>query len=169
MDYSEFTDQDLVGRARTGDERAFRHLVKRNVRPVLAVAWEFTETLEDAEDIVQEAFRRTVKVLDHFDTTRSFKSWFFTILRNVARTHAAVEGRGLLEALEESVPDLQPSPLEQVERLQLQARVDLELEKLSDMQRACFRVVQPERRLVRRDLQSRLECLDPLRQLSCLR
>ncbi len=74
MDYSGFTDQELVGRARGGDERAFRHLVERNVRPALAVAWEFTETLEDAEDIVQEAFRRTVKALDRFDTSRSFRS-----------------------------------------------------------------------------------------------
>ena len=140
MDYSGFTDQALVGQVRRGDERAFRHLVERNVRPALAVAWEFTETLEDAEDIVQEAFRRTVKSLDRFDTARSFKSWFFTILRNVARTKAAAEGGGLFQALEETVPDLQPSPLEQVERLQLQARVDVELERLPDMQRACFRL-----------------------------
>jgi len=140
MDYSGFTDQELVGQARSGDERAFRHLVERVVRPALAVAWEFTETLEDAEDIVQEAFRRTVKALDRFDTARSFKSWFFTILRNVAKTRAAAETGGLLQALEEAVPDLQPSPLEQVERWQLQARVDVELEKLPDMQRACFRL-----------------------------
>lgn len=140
MDYSGFTDQELVGRARKGDERAFRHLVERNVRPALAVAWEFTETLEDAEDIVQEAFRRAVKALDRFDTARSFKAWFFTILRNVARTKATAGHNGLLQALEETIPDLEPSPLEQVERLELQARVDLELENLPEMQRACFRL-----------------------------
>ena len=140
MSYSDFTDQELVGRARTGDQRAFRHLVERTVRPALAVAWEFTETLEDAEDIVQEAFRRTLKALDRFDTAQSFKSWFFTILRNVARTKASAHTGGLLQALEETVPDLQPSPLEQVERLELQARVDVELEKMSGMQKACFRL-----------------------------
>ena len=57
MDYSGFTDQELVGLARGGDGRAFVQVVERNVRPALAVAWEFTETLEDAEDVVQEAFR----------------------------------------------------------------------------------------------------------------
>jgi len=31
MDYSGCTDQELVGQARTGDERAFRHLVEREI------------------------------------------------------------------------------------------------------------------------------------------
>ena len=140
MNYSDFTDQELVGRARRGEERAFRHLVERNVRPALAVAWEFTETLEDAEDIVQEAFKRVVGALDGFDTRRPFKPWFFTILRNVARSRAGSGSRALLQELAEPLPDLEPSPLEQVEGLELQARVDLELEKLSDMQRVCFRL-----------------------------
>jgi len=140
MNYSNFTDQELVGRARRGDQRAFRHLVERTVRPALAVAWEFTETLEDAEDMVQEAFKRVVGALDRFDTGRPFKPWFFTILRNVARSRSRASSRTLLQELTEPMPDLEPSPLEQVEGLELQARVDMEMENLSEMQRVCFRL-----------------------------
>lgn len=140
MHYTSWTDQELVGRARAGDERAFRHLVERTVRPALAVAWEFTETLEDAEDIVQDAFKRVVGALDRFDTGRPFKPWFFTILRNVARSKGRSATRALLQELAEPMPDLLPSPLEQVEGLELQARVDLQIESLPDMQRVCFRL-----------------------------
>ena len=38
------------------------------------------------------------------------------------------------------MPDLLPSPLEQVEGLELQARVDVQMESLPDMQRVCFRL-----------------------------
>ncbi len=45
-----------------------------------------------------------------------------------------------LQALEDSVPDEEPTPGDVVERVELQARLDLELGSLSDMQRVCFRL-----------------------------
>ena len=134
------SDQELVRRALTGDQLAYRHLVDRYVRPAMAVAWEFTETLEDAEDIVQEAFRRAVAALESFDTSRPFRPWFFTILRNLARNAAGTRARRVCTALDETVPDEQPTPLDVVEKVELQARLDLELESLSEMQRVCFRL-----------------------------
>jgi RNA polymerase sigma-70 factor (ECF subfamily) len=106
----------------------------------MAVAWEFTETLEDAEDLVQEAFRRAVAALDRFDISRPFRPWFFTILRNLARNASGTRARQLCFALDEAVPDEQPTPLDVVEKVELQARLDLELESLSEMQRVCFRL-----------------------------
>ncbi len=118
----------------------YRELVSRYLRQALAVAWEFTDTLEDAEDIVQEAFRRVVNTIHRFDAERPFAPWFFTILRNVARSGAMERARRLCAALDESEPDQAPTPDEVVEYLELQAKVDLELESLSGMQRACFRL-----------------------------
>jgi RNA polymerase sigma-70 factor (ECF subfamily) len=106
----------------------------------MAVAWEFTETLEDAEDLVQEAFRRGLASLERFDPNRPFRPWFFTILRNLCRNSAGARARTLSTALDEAMPDEQPTPLDVVERIELQARLDMELEVLSDMQRACFRL-----------------------------
>jgi len=134
------TDQELVRRALTGDNGAYRHLVDRYIRPALAVAWEFSETLEDAEDVVQEAFRKAVRALESFDTNRPFRPWFFTILRNVARSAKSANALRVFQALEESVPDEEPTPIDVVERLELQARLDMELESLSEMQRVCFRL-----------------------------
>lgn len=118
----------------------YRVLVSRYLRQALAVAWEFTDTLEDAEDIVQEVFRRVVNTIQRFDAERPFAPWFFTILRNVARSRATERARRLYAALDESEPDQAPTPDEVVEFLELQTRLDLELESLSEMQRACFRL-----------------------------
>ena len=133
-------DQELIRRARTGDEHAFRLLVDRYVRPAMAVAWEFSDTLEDAEDIVQEAFRKVAAALGRYDTNRPFRPWFFTILRNVARNSASARAYRVHSALEDTVPDEQPTPDDVVERVELQARLDMELESLSEMQRVCFRL-----------------------------
>lgn len=136
----ELSERDVIRGAQAGDERMYRELVSRYVRPALAVAWEFAEALDDAEDLVQEAFRRVVDALHRFDADRPFAPWFFTILRNVARNAAGERALRLSAALEDSVPDEGPTPEELVEYLELQARVDLQLESLPDMQRACFRL-----------------------------
>ena len=133
-------DEAVIRGAKAGDERMYRELVGRYLRPALAVAWEFADRVEDAEDVVQEAFRRAVGALDRFDTARPFGPWVFAILRNVARDAVAGRAPRPGPALVESVPDEMPTPDELVEQLELQARVDLELQALSDMQRACFRL-----------------------------
>jgi len=52
------TDQDLVARAKDGDEKAFETLVKRHRRKVLALALRYTRVREDAEDVVQQPFKK---------------------------------------------------------------------------------------------------------------
>src|SRR3989442_16279 len=80
MASGELPETDVIRGAQAGDERMYRELVSRYVRPALAVAWEFTDTLDDAEDLVQEAFRRVVDALHRFEAGRPFAPWFFTIL-----------------------------------------------------------------------------------------
>ncbi len=140
MASGELSERDVIRGAQAGDERMYRELVSRYVRPALAVAWEFTDALDEAEDLVQDAFHRAVDALDRFDADRPFAPWFFTILRNVARNAAGERALRLHAALDEGAYDEGPSPDEHVEYLELQARVDLQLESLPDMQRACFRL-----------------------------
>lgn len=140
MKPSALPEADVIRGAQAGDERMYRELVSRYLRPALAGAWEFAKTIEDAEDVVQEAFRRAVDALDRFDVRRPFAPWFFTILRNVARNASGRRSLALYTVLEENVRDPRPTPDELLEHLELQASVDLELGLLSDMQRVCFRL-----------------------------
>ncbi len=78
MGSGELSERDVIRGAQAGEERMYRELVTRYVRPALAVAWEFTDSLDDAEDLVQEAFRRVVDALHRFDADCPFAPWFFT-------------------------------------------------------------------------------------------
>ena len=134
------SDRALVRRVRRGQGEAFDALVRRYLRPALAVAWEFTESRDDAEDIVQEAFSRVLHGLEGFDEKRPFRPWFFTIVRNVGRNTAAWRSRWGYEPLSETLPSRGGDPLSDAERREIQERVDAGLDLLSPMQRTCFRL-----------------------------
>ncbi len=87
------TDEELARAARRGDADAYDVLVRRYLRPAMALAWQYTRRLEDAEDVVQEGFHRVVRSLAEYDDRRSFSPWFYTIVRNVARTAISKDGR----------------------------------------------------------------------------
>ena len=132
----------LVRRIREGDRSAFEELVERYLRRALAVAWEFTETREDAEDLVQETFVRMIDALPRFDVGRPFAPWFFTILRNLGRNAARRRAGVRFEPLPDQVGV--EGPLSRIER-----RLDLEavlerlpelMTELSPMQESCFRL-----------------------------
>ena len=137
-------DAALVRRTLEGDGRAFDRLVRRYSRRALAVAWEYTEGLDEAEDVVQEAFFRALQSLDSYDPGRPFPPWLFTILRNVARNAAAARGRWRFVPVPDDLPVGDPDPATAtVDRAEV-ARVEEALDTLSPMQRACFRLCEGE-------------------------
>jgi DNA-directed RNA polymerase specialized sigma24 family protein len=81
-------DAALVRATLGGEEAAFAGLVRRYLRKAMAAALEYAGTRENAEDIVQDTFRRLLENLDRYDPERPFEPWFFTILRNTARNAA---------------------------------------------------------------------------------
>lgn len=88
MHMDNVSDSELVVRAWRGEGEAFGTLVRRYLRPALAVAWEFAPSRDDAEDLVQDAFHRALRALPSFDAGRPFRPWFFTIVRNLGRNAA---------------------------------------------------------------------------------
>jgi len=132
----------LARRARNGDRHAFEVLVRRLVRPALAAAWELVPTREDAEDVVQDTFARVWRQLQRYDTTRPFAPWFFTILRNVARNATRRDRRWDMVPLtdETMVDDEEQGAVDVLEM----ERIQVAVEQLSPMQRACFRLTELE-------------------------
>jgi RNA polymerase sigma-70 factor (ECF subfamily) len=137
-------DAALVRATLAGDARSFDRLVRRYSRRVLAVAWEFTDTRDDAEDVVQETFFRALRSLESYDPRRPFAPWLFTILRNVARNAAAARGRWRFVPVPDELPSSDEDPDRALDRRDALARVEDALERLSPMQRACFRLCEGE-------------------------
>jgi RNA polymerase sigma-70 factor, ECF subfamily len=132
------TDEELAAAACRGNTGAYDTLVRRYLRPAMALAWQFTGQFAEAEDVVQDSFHRLVRSLPRYDPVRPFRPWFFTIVRNTARSALAKQGRrdelAPLESYEEN--DLATQAPEPGVRADLTGA----LEALAPMQRACVRL-----------------------------
>lgn len=73
------SDSRLVQRAAAGDRSAFEIIVKRYIRPLAEFAAGKTNSIQDAEDIVQDTFLRAFVNIGTFDAQYSLKNWLFTI------------------------------------------------------------------------------------------
>lgn len=75
-------DVALVSRARAGDARAFSDLVSRYDRKIYRLARHITNSDEDAEDVLQEAFLKAYEHLDGFQGNAKFYTWLVRIAVN---------------------------------------------------------------------------------------
>jgi RNA polymerase sigma-70 factor (ECF subfamily) len=87
------TDEELLARLRSGDERAFAALVDGLHGRLVSLAASFTSSPALAEDIVQETWLGVIRGLGAFEGRSSLRTWIFSILVRRARTMAGREAR----------------------------------------------------------------------------
>ena len=63
-----------------GDMGEFKNIVDGYGAPAMAMAMNILRNRDDAEDACQDAFIQVYRNLENFDRTKSFKTWFYTIL-----------------------------------------------------------------------------------------
>lgn len=78
------SDAELVRRALAGQHDPFAALVARYQKRAFWIAFHVVGRVEEARDVVQEAFVRLFRSLESFDFTRSFYTWFYRIVMNLA-------------------------------------------------------------------------------------
>lgn len=79
------TDEALYARLRKGDKDCLAELVRRFHAPLFKYLYRMTGNEQTAEDLVQEAFIRIITFQG--DAPQRFKSWAFTIARNLAHDY----------------------------------------------------------------------------------
>jgi RNA polymerase sigma-70 factor, ECF subfamily len=77
--------EDLIARARRGDEEAFRLIFERYTRPVIGFIFCMVNNRSLAEELAQETFVRAYKNLGALRDEARLSTWLFGIARNVAR------------------------------------------------------------------------------------
>jgi RNA polymerase sigma-70 factor (ECF subfamily) len=77
-------DLRLVQSVQSGNRDAYRELVERYRRRVMALALEVTRSAEDAEDVAQETFVKAFLSLKDFKGQSSFYTWLYRIALNMA-------------------------------------------------------------------------------------
>lgn len=130
----DLSDEGLVRLVREGETQAFDILMRRYLRPALAVALQYAPGLDEAEDIVQDAFLRSLRQLHRFDERLRFAPWFFTILRNLARNEAVRRARPA-----PALPARDHTP-DAASDAEIREIVDSTLREMTSHQQACFRL-----------------------------
>lgn len=100
------SEEDLVRRARDGDEAAFSALVRAHSDSVYRTALAIVSDPDVAQDVSQEAFLKAFRALPGFRGDASFRTWVLTIAANAARGALRRSGRRR-EVDMESVPPLE--------------------------------------------------------------
>lgn len=132
------SDAELLARGAAGDGAAFGVLVRRHLRAATAIALEIGGNLEDAEDVVQEAFLVTLDRAATFDPTRPFGPWLHGVVRHKAvrlRTRTA-RRRRLLQLF--GWPEAAAIDEDRVDAASTLERAHALLDTLPEMQRRCF-------------------------------
>ena len=94
-------DGDLIlcRRCQRGDVHALEELYRRHKDKVYALALRLTNSVQDAEDIVQDVFVQVFRKIGDFREDAAFTSWLFRIATNISlsflrkRKRRSVEGR----------------------------------------------------------------------------
>lgn len=87
------TDADLIRRCARGEEAAYRELVGRLEKPLVAFIRRYVVEESLAEDLFQETFVRVVRTLGSFRPEASLTTWIFTIARNLCLDHLKAKKR----------------------------------------------------------------------------
>jgi RNA polymerase sigma-70 factor (ECF subfamily) len=123
------TTDSALGRARAGDEDAFRELVDPYRRELQLHCYRILGSLQDAEDAVQETLLAAWRGLDGFEGRASLRAWLYRIATN--RCLNALRGRGRRP---QGVPSMvePPEPTRMAEPMWLEPYPDALLDGIAD-------------------------------------
>jgi RNA polymerase sigma-70 factor (ECF subfamily) len=146
------TDQEIVALARSGEEAAYRELVRRYERPLFSLLYRMVRDRELAEDLAQETFVKALNAIESYRPEYKFSSWIFKIANNAAIDHLrrreldtlSLEGSPhaetpeAIEATALQIGDRQESPLDEVEARELGGEIEAAIAKLRPEYRSCI-------------------------------
>jgi RNA polymerase sigma-70 factor, ECF subfamily len=133
--------EDLIARARAGDQEAFRLLFVRFSRPVFHFIYQLVSQRDLADELTQETFVRAYRNLKQLRDDSRFSTWLFGIGHNVAREFLRSKQRqieSLSEEINQSEDTRSISPVDGVLEKELNLAIEKALQELDEERRAIF-------------------------------
>ena len=129
-----------------GDQSAYADIVSLYQQSLHQVCYRMLGNKEEAEDTAQEAFIKAYIHLHTYDQKRKFSTWLYRIATNLCIDRirkkkpdyyldAEVPGTEGLDMYSQLAVD-EPLPEEELERMELQERIQYEISRLPDKYRA---------------------------------
>ena len=139
------TEQELVFRAKAGDDEAFAQLMRDNETRIYNLTLRMTGNPEDAMDLAQEAFLNAWRGLKFFKGDSAFSTWVYRLASNACidflRRKKRRQDISLSMPTDEEddsqpdIPDERFLPERELERRELRQAVAHGLSRLSDEHR----------------------------------
>lgn len=82
--------QEIIAGCKKMEKKSQRCLYDRYAALFLGIAYRYSKSREDAEDILQESFVKILTRIDQYSETGSFEGWMKKILVNTAISHYRV-------------------------------------------------------------------------------
>ena len=117
------SDEELAGRAGSGDWKAFDRLVRRYWRRICGYAFTLLRSWEDAEDAAQETFLKAFRGRMQFEDGKPFAPWLYRIATNACIDRKRSRKREDASIGDVEVADPGETPAELYERQDVRMRV----------------------------------------------
>ncbi len=82
--YKAVSDESLVKEISKGNQEAFQALISRYEQKAYHLALRYTRNLQDAEEVLQDAFTVVYRKARSFEGKSTFSSWFYRVTVNAA-------------------------------------------------------------------------------------
>src|SRR5258708_32371307 len=105
----ERTDEELLAAYQQGDVGAFELLLRRHRAPLFTFLLRMLGDREKAEDLAQETFLRIVKGAQAWEQRARFRTWLFTIARNLCVDQSRRDRFRRADSLDPTGPDDKPA------------------------------------------------------------
>ena len=162
-------ERELVRQCQTGDTAAFGELVARYRNKVYTMVYAMVQNEQDALDLAQEGFLHAWRAIHRFKGRSSFYTWLYRIMRNVTvdslrrkRMYADAEFDDRTAAVNiepgsQTTPSAAPLPAKELQRKELQQRINDAIAQLSPSHRAVI-VMKEFENLQYHEIAEILEC-----------
>ena len=123
---TEPADNILIQKCKVRDKDAYRVLIERHKKQAYSFAFSYLKNVDDAFNISQEAFIKTWNAINSFEEGRSFRSWLFSIIKNLSINliikKKILKEISLDEAMEESSFDIKDTSADPLETLEIKEK-----------------------------------------------
>ena len=121
-------DANLMLRVKQGDMVAFEELVNKHRQAVLNQLYRTLPDATEAEDLAQHVFVQVFKSAHRYRASAKFRTWLFTIARNLCLNEIRRRSRHPAESLDQLHPVHEDQPLRQFEDIKTRSPPDQILE-----------------------------------------
>ncbi|UCC41239.1 MAG: RNA polymerase sigma factor [Candidatus Aminicenantes bacterium] len=155
----------IIMLAKEGNESAFRELYENNYEMIYQLAYRYSKSQQDAEDILQETFIKAFKGIKKFDfnVSTNFPSWIYQIGINCSLDHLRKRKKrkadqvGSLTDIHNEPKAQDPSPEKSTIVNQTVSQVKDALKILSPRQRIIFDLRHLQHRALK-EISDQLQC-----------